>query len=162
MLNIVQLYNVFSPLHYTAIFITLELSFFLRLFIGQIRNSELCFRHCCDVHWMDFQPLDNTDALVLWSDLCVSTCNHLTAHIHLHKHTHTQTHTTQTHTHTRTYICIPEFQITFLKQIDVKLFSSFHSCLYEIIIWMCSEETAVRLNTLKVASVEAETRRSEN
>jgi len=102
-LNIVQPYNAFSPLHYTAVFETFKFSFFLSLFRGQIRKSEMCFRHCCDVHWMDFQPLVNTDALVLSSGICVITFNHLTAH----KHTHTQTQThTHKHTHTHTYIYI--------------------------------------------------------
>jgi hypothetical protein len=45
---------------------------------------------------------------------------------------------------------------------DIQFFSPFHSCLYDITIWMCSEETAVTLNTLKLASMDAETRRSEN
>ena len=45
---------------------------------------------------------------------------------------------------------------------DIQFFSSFHSCLYEITIWMCSEEIAVRLHTLKMASMDAETLRSEN
>jgi len=45
---------------------------------------------------------------------------------------------------------------------DIQFLYSFHSCLYEITIWMCSEETAVRLNTLKMASMDAETRRSES
>ena len=44
----------------------------------------------------------------------------------------------------------------------IPFFSSFHSCLYEITIWMCTEETAVRFNTLKMASVDAEARRSRN
>jgi len=41
---------------------------------------------------------------------------------------------------------------------DIRFLPPFHSCLYEITIWMCSEETAVRLNTLKLASMGAETR----
>ena len=45
---------------------------------------------------------------------------------------------------------------------NIQFFSSFHICLYEITIWMRSEETAVRLNNLKMASMDAETRRSKN
>jgi len=45
---------------------------------------------------------------------------------------------------------------------DIQYFSSFYSCLYEITILMCSEELAVRLITVKMASMDAETHRSEN
>ena len=51
---------------------------------------------------MDFQPLDNTDGLVLWCDFYVLTCNHSTTT----NTTTTTTTTTTPHTHTHTYIYI--------------------------------------------------------
>jgi hypothetical protein len=45
---------------------------------------------------------------------------------------------------------------------DIQNFSPFHSCLYDITVLMCWEETAVTLNTLKMESMDVETQRSEN
>jgi hypothetical protein len=113
----------------------------------------MCFRQCCHVQWVDFQSIDNTAALVLSSDICIFSCSCLTAHTH-------------THTHTYMYMCVCVCVCVNLKLRSYNRwilipFSSFHSCLYEITVWMWWDKTAERLNSLKMVSINAERRRSE-